>query len=196
MLLYGKEYGRNVISTIILVVGSFFVIAARLHQTNDETPVHGMHNKTNTSNASILIRGERRQKASELKLEQELQEHPPGIIHLMSFPNSGTTFTLASVEALTKSCTASHISAKNTPEVMPKSSNTGPFYQCKQRDSQLPGKYVLTKAHCDSFCKTCHTYQVADRDTKQKGFERGCHIGNEDHPCNYDLKLVKKNIHL
>jgi hypothetical protein len=37
---------------------------------------------------------------------------------------------------------------------------------------------------------------VADRDTKQKGFERGCHIGNENNPCNYDLKLVKKNIHL
>eukprot|EP00978_Attheya_sp_CCMP212_P039141 scaffold200979_cov52-Attheya_sp.AAC.1 len=183
-------------------MGSFFVISAYLQHADDKRAIRGSSIKEQ-SNELVFIgedptdhRKQKQEKAMELKLEQELQEHPPEIIHLMSFPNSGTTFTLASVEALTKSCTASHISSQTTPEVMPKSSNTGPFYQCKQRDSQLPEKYVLTKAHCDSFCKQCHTYKVADRDTKQKGFERGCHIGNEDHPCNYDLKLVKKNIHL
>jgi hypothetical protein len=186
-----KEYYRlKVISTIILVVGTFFAIIACLDQTSDETPLYGMDSK---ANKPILIR-ERRQKALELKLQQKSRQYPPGIIHLMSFPNSGTTFTLASVEAATKSCTASHISNPNTsPEVLPKSKNTGPFYQCKQRDSQLPGKYVLTKSHCHSFCKKCHTFEL---DIEQEGFERGCHMGSKEHPCNYDLKLVKKNIHL
>jgi hypothetical protein len=206
MLLFGpwnsNEHRRHFIYTITLVLGSFFVISAYLQQTDNKSAIRGSSIKEQ-SNEMVTIgedptehRKQKQEKAMGLKLQQELQENPPEIIHLMSFPNSGTTFTLASVEALTKSCTASHIGSKNTPEVMPKSSNTGPFYQCKYRNSQIPEKYVLTKAHCNSFCKQCHTYQVADRDTKQKGFERGCHSGNEKHPCNYDLKLVKKNIHL
>jgi hypothetical protein len=138
-------------------------------------------------------RKQKKVKASERKNQQRLQEHPPGVVHLMSFPNSGTTYTLTAIQKTTRQCTASHqYHPKSAPGmVLPNSSNIGPYYEC-EIDSWLPDNYVLSKSHCKSFCTLCFTYDVAQKLSQEK-FQEHCH---ESKKVSYDLTTVKKNVHL
>jgi hypothetical protein len=141
-------------------------------------------------------RKQKERKHMEWKHQQRLQKHPPGIVHLMSFPNSGTTYTLHSIQQATRECTASHVAGNlsfEPGEIAPNSDNRGPYYQCELK-SWLPDKYVLSKTHCRVFPKRHDTYKIATIDaTTPENFQEGCHVSGR---ANYDLNLVKKNVHL
>ena len=69
----------------------------------------------------------------------------PQVVWLLSFPNSGTSFTITNLEALTNQSTASNY-AEGWDQVIPVGANeNGPFYKGVK---QLPSMYVLTKTHC------------------------------------------------
>jgi hypothetical protein len=81
----------------------------------------------------------------------------PKIVWLMSFPNSGTSYTITSVMEFSNSTTAtnyadeaemysSHLVAVRADLPL------GPFVLCPEYD--LP-EYVLTKTHCTAYCDSC-----------------------------------------
>jgi len=181
-----------------LAVISVYLVVAHMN-TMEAQPLRGGAGANNdikfeTTHTKEEHRKQKETKQSEWKHQQLLQKYPPGIVHLMSFPNSGTTYTLSSIQKATRDCTASHASniSFKPGEIAPNSGNIGPYYHC-ELDSWLPDKYVLSKTHCQSFCKQCHTHMVATRDTIQETFQEGCHVSET---YNYDLNLVKKNVHL
>ena len=136
-------------------------------------------------------------------------EFSPAIAWLMSFPNSGTSYTMVSVEQASNFSTASNYGA----EVTLKGSYSLPIYPRHQEGPYWPGlyrkeglvrhlpdKYVLVKTHCGSRCVRCppdqyiqttDTFLDACRNSsgKFRQFERG-------HNFLYDASRVKKMVHL
>ena len=85
-------------------------------------------------------------------LRMKYKNHIPAIpiAWLMSFPNSGTSYTSAIVRATTGQRTASNYRQESAivDEVLP----NGPFYSyCPECDENQRG-YLLTKTHCGGTC--------------------------------------------
>eukprot|EP00978_Attheya_sp_CCMP212_P041422 scaffold237497_cov58-Attheya_sp.AAC.2 len=130
-----------------------------------------------------------------LKGVQQDSYDPPGIVQLLSFPNSGTTYTLATVSQATQHCTSSQ--AKTELLVNPESPN-GPYYhkKCDPR-FDLPKKYVLNKSHCLTMSKYRESYKLTKERDNPLLFQDACHIGSSSgQDFNYDLSLIKKTVHL
>jgi len=136
----------------------------------------------------------------------------PRIAWLMSFPNSGTSFTTRLIRHATKKATATNYGFSNAvhvEEVKDKISLPvhegeleGPFWSDPhmfETYSQLDTGYVLTKTHCGSRCflcqpkeyiETAHTFLnrclSGERRDKDKVMSK----------TRYDKSLVKKAVHL
>ncbi|GKY92260.1 hypothetical protein MPSEU_000197100 [Mayamaea pseudoterrestris] len=120
------------------------------------------------------------------------------IAWLLSFPNSGTTFTLANMEAVTNMSTATNYDNEILSEtIYPLNPEhyEAPFVFSPHLE--LP-KYVLTKTHCVGYCDHCHhstiTYDVSS-------FQFGCMKSTVKRNCwtdrkFYDVNSVKKAVHL
>lgn len=85
----------------------------------------------------------------------------PKLALLLSFPNSGTSYTLKNVRRVSNVSTASnyceHGREKNP--VLPKSFNiSGPYIIPGSYPHELPSHYILTKTHC-FHCIQCHPYE-------------------------------------
>jgi hypothetical protein len=98
------------------------------------TSLHG-HNTTDFSNGTAAV--------------------PAGIVWLVSFPNSGTTYTLSVVQSMTNTTTATNYGGNernDTNDSIPIYSNVpeGPYYR---NPNQLPytttNAHILTKTHCE-----------------------------------------------
>lgn len=103
--------------------------------------------------------------ASHLPRNGTMTKDFPEIVWLLSFPNSGTTYTLKSVQALSGTTTATNYGALEVPnstEMSKLLGDDGPFLRWPDRP--LPTNYLLTKTHCDrkpfpnaSFPMRCRT---------------------------------------
>jgi Sulfotransferase domain len=90
----------------------------------------------------------------------------PRLVWLMSFPNSGTSYTLRMVAAETNRAIATNYgeeftdgSYANIP-VYPLEDGVppepeGPFWRGHYEEKSLPDKYILTKTHCGGRCVRC-----------------------------------------
>jgi Sulfotransferase domain len=88
----------------------------------------------------------------------------PRMAWLMSFPNSGTSYTLRMVAAESNHAIATNYgeeftdgSYANVP-VYPLEDGLppqGPFWRAHYEDKDLPDKYILTKTHCGGRCVRC-----------------------------------------
>jgi len=89
----------------------------------------------------------------ELKTEKSM-EKGLGVAWLMSFPNSGTSYTLNLVREASNKTTATNYALegeiKDQPSVPAISSSSGgPFLEIiPNRTTDLPSRYILTKTHC------------------------------------------------
>ena len=93
------------------------------------------------------------------------------IVWLMSFPNSGTSYTSRLVRDVTQTFTASNY-ADETPEGLlgerrPVYTNDtyGPFWtvpMANLHEYQYPTRYVLTKTHCGIRCSLCSPNEYAE----------------------------------
>ena len=97
-----------------------------------------------------------------------IHEPLPEIAWLLSFPNSGTSYTLALIESASNRSIASNygmeFSNKHYPEPLPVYPQypQGPFWEGLESDVRfsttvrsLPDHYILTKTHCGGRCIKC-----------------------------------------
>lgn len=101
----------------------------------------------------------------------------PRIAWLMSFPNSGTTFTIHLIGNITNTTTATNYGLESTNQSgipVHLSSPNGPFIAMPHLP--LPETYVLTKTHCGGRCTECspNTYTETVH-----SFERMCRFGSK-----------------
>ncbi|GKY99029.1 hypothetical protein MPSEU_000858600 [Mayamaea pseudoterrestris] len=118
------------------------------------------------------------------------------VVLLMSFPNSGTSYTITNLKEITQKATATNYDTeamKFKPLFL--GQTKGPYV--KEPYYELP-EYVLTKTHCDGYCDLCN--QAATRQTIES-FMAGCVSGtrlvNEvKEAVTYSSDLPKKAVHL
>jgi Sulfotransferase domain len=101
------------------------------------------------------------------------------IVWLMSFPNSGTSFTSRLVRDATKTVSASNY-ADETPtgeqglkELVYPDKPEGPFWIKPEASPEFvePAKYILTKTHCGIRCTMCPPEKYAE---STYSFRRNC----------------------
>lgn len=106
----------------------------------------------------------------ETAISDKTPEHPLQIAWLMSFPNSGTTYTSHFVRKVTQTKTATNyaelhlskavLNGLETKESMPVYDDqpTGPFWSDGE-GAELASGFVLTKTHCGAPCVWCKPAQ-------------------------------------
>jgi hypothetical protein len=91
-----------------------------------------------------------------------------GVVWLMSFPNSGTSYTIDAVRELTITTTATNYGlegAMKDQESTPafpdmEEAKNGPFLHVTPgREINIP-KLLLTKTHCGGYCSSCMAPQM------------------------------------
>lgn len=150
---------------------------------------------------------------------------PYKLVWLMSFPNSGTSYTMQAVQKYTRICTATNYAEESedpTPIPLYKSTNTndqqqqqGPYWVHRTSNISFlpsPFSYILTKTHCDGYCnanKRCKVSKIYTTIMSISNFQRGClgiplhhqpttnSINNSStSPSSYSPSIVYKAIHL
>ncbi|CAB9501840.1 expressed unknown protein [Seminavis robusta] len=125
----------------------------------------------------------------------------PQLIWLLSFPNSGTTYTNKLVQGMSGTSTATNYGQEQSgyKSSIPLSPNlpNGPFLRYPDGNTS---KYLLTKSHCTGYCIRCSPDRYV---LNAERFESGCRSGN--HLVNgesvsskpaYAAELVKKVVHI
>eukprot|EP00978_Attheya_sp_CCMP212_P037491 scaffold177261_cov53-Attheya_sp.AAC.1 len=117
---------------------------------------------TNSSSGlSLLIPDGKQIHRSTIRKKLEAHEKTPELVWLMSFPNSGTSFTSRLVRKLSTLATATnygeeHVDENGNSSPIYKSNPSGPFWEGDSGDSRtLPKDYILTKTHCGGRCVKC-----------------------------------------
>lgn len=116
---------------------------------------------------------------------------PYKLVWLMSFPNSGTSYTMQAVQKYTRICTATNYAEESEdPTPIPlynRSTNNndqqkqqGPYWVHRTSDMSFlpsPFSYILTKTHCDGYCnanKRCKVSKMYTTIMSLSNFQRGC----------------------
>jgi hypothetical protein len=122
----------------------------------------------------------------------------PNIVLLMSFPNSGTTYTIANSEQISNFSTATNYAEEVTASVLTSLlPDFGPAPFVFSPNKPVP-KYVLTKTHCLGYCDNCH-HNTSTHTAET--FDIGCRRANIKGECgpyniHYPSRKIAKVIHL
>ena len=129
------------------------------------------------------------------------------VIWLMSFPNSGSSFTTKMVRALTNSPTATaygeeHVNAStglSVPLANEVKYQNGPFLSYTH-NLNTPQRYVLTKTHCGGRCSRCKPINFVE---SKASFKQECLTARRSLPFSeeyektqYEENMVHKAIHM
>jgi Sulfotransferase domain len=122
----------------------------------------------------------------------------PWVAQLLSYPNSGTSYTQLNTRSLTNRTTATttgHDDPERRQPLRPDMGYNAPYVV---RPDLLPesGGFVLTKTHCEGHCFTC---RPASESTEL--FELQCRTAawthnRTHHVDRYGMDIVKKFVHL
>jgi hypothetical protein len=125
------------------------------------------------------------------------------IAWLMSFPNSGTTYTNHLIQDYTNTTTATNYgqeqdTKKESVSVFPDSID-GPFF--RYPSWSLPPRYLLTKTHCGGECDDCQTPGSKEYINTVEAFEKACCTGkrifnNTKVRTTYSSDIPKRAVHL
>lgn len=149
----------------------------------------------------------------------QLQEHAhvtvvqhPKVAWLMSFPNSGTSFTIHMTREASNTTTATNYALEgeirdkpSVPVIAGKTGDQGPWLELiPGRETSIPERYIITKTHCKGFCTG--RYCGADKIIQPvRTFMEGCATGTravetkqglEKIDTTYRTELVGKAIHI
>ena len=122
---------------------------------------------------------------------------------LMSFPNSGTTYTNHLIQGYTKTTTATNYgqeqSTKDESISVFSDSIDGPFF--RYPSWSLPSKYILTKTHCGGECDACQTPGSKRYNNTLDAFETACCTGKRIFnktkvSTTYSTDIPKRAVHL
>ena len=126
---------------------------------------------------------------------------------LMSFPNSGTSFTMKMTQTVSQRTTASNYGKEHPDDL----GNTQVFADPKyaygpyraNMKLPLPEGYILTKTHCGGRCTNCHPERYVETEWS---FKQECLLGTRmfgqysKHPKEqkhvYEEQFIQKAIHL
>jgi hypothetical protein len=160
--------------------------------------------QTTSSNQPTVLRS----KPSRHFILDPLKEFTPEVCWLMSFPNSGTSFTMSMVaRASNKSFAtnyADEVTARDQPDslsIYPRRPE-GPYWVGlsgkKASPRPLPEKFVLTKTHCGARCVQCGPDEYVETPTI---FLRNCasghsRISRKRVSVEYQPSRVHRAIHL
>lgn len=116
----------------------------------------------------------------------------PKLAWLMSFPNSGTSYTSKLIRTITNASTATNYGASTRDAYgcsRPIASNlntTGPFWQSNTYDhlgGSGDGEYLLTKTHCGGYCNGCGPSLYFET---AQSFAEACSTGKMSARCRFD----------
>ena len=131
----------------------------------------------------------------------------PGIAWLMSFPNSGTSFTMHLVGKVSKSTVATNYGKEYQlefhehvePIPLSNKSPNGPFLLSPKKTLPPVDSFILTKTHCGGYCTNCspNMYIETKHSFKSKCAQGSMVDANETKILlQYDFNNVEKAIHL
>jgi hypothetical protein len=121
------------------------------------------------------------------------QDFKPGIAWLMSYPNSGTSFTMT----LAFEDSNTTVATNYVKEVKNLNMPINPLYKNStlpvllRPDMNLPSHYILTKTHCRGTCVECGPRKYI---TSLSSFTNQCASSHGQDP--YEVNLVKKAVHI
>lgn len=130
-------------------------------------------------------------------------KHLLEVAWLMSFPNSGTTYTNHLIQSYTNTTTGTNYgkeqSEKNESISIFPDSIDGPFF--RYPSWSLPPRYILTKTHCGGNCDDCQKHDNKKYINTTEGFDKACRSGkrifnNTEVPTTYSRDIPKRAIHL
>jgi hypothetical protein len=177
---YKKLY--LILLALPLAIGTFLSLHQSLLVSSDSTrsPIPLLVEEKDGENSDLLSEDE--------EYDDELS---PKIAWLLSFPNSGTSYTMTMVEQATNRSTASNYGIEVTDTKYPSvpvhvNHPEGPYWEgtsvarrlapgkdrLKARIRDLPETFVLTKTHCGGRCVHCNATEYVVANTKT--FLRAC----------------------
>mmetsp|Transcript_12161 Transcript_12161/g.28871 ORF Transcript_12161/g.28871 Transcript_12161/m.28871 type:complete len:427 (-) Transcript_12161:478-1758(-) len=125
------------------------------------------------------------------------------VVWLMSFPNSGTTYTNHLIQGYTNTTTATNYGQEQSTyqesvPIFPESPD-GPFFRYSSWSP--PPRYVLTKTHCGGECDACQIPNGDEYIDSVEAFERACCTGKRISNGTkvrtiYSSAIPKKAVHL
>lgn len=140
-------------------------------------------------------------------LEKYYGSNPLPVAWLMSFPNSGTSYTSYLVRTVTGQRTASNYRSENlgsdgASAAVFEDSPSGPFWSDinSPEYGPLTSGYLLTKTHCGGYCDQCPPLKyIENATTFAQSCREGDHIGwggSKEVLDSYSGDLVERAIHL
>ena len=133
-------------------------------------------------------------------------EDPLQLAWLMSFPNSGTSYTSELVRTTTRQKTASNYRTEDAAATVAvfRDSPSGPFWTGFEHEDTAPklptGGYLLTKTLCGGYCFRCppDKYLETPRSFVKKCLEgdRVTDDNGETHVDSYSKDLVARAVHV
>jgi hypothetical protein len=124
----------------------------------------------------------------------------PAVAWLMTYPNSGTTYTLKLIQQYTNTTTATNYGFEQSTsrDSIPihDSLNNGPFWRYPDQDA--PPRFVVTKTHCGGNCMCSNPEQYVET---QRSFEIACRSGSKTANQSkfdtvYAASIPKRAVHL
>jgi hypothetical protein len=158
MLLLFSKRQLVIASTLVGVLSSILTVAVVMVYLN-HTVSKAEGNSTLYGNRLILpVDKPYRKPISHPKYDKIY----PKVAWLISFPNSGTSFTLRYIRRATNTTTATNYAlegeVKDQPSVPihPDLEDEGPWLERNlEYPTRNPDKYIITKTHCEGICSNC-----------------------------------------
>lgn len=127
----------------------------------------------------------------------------PEIAWLVSFPNSGTSYTLRLTRKVSGKMVASNYitTPGSKPGRVHDEISNSPYQLADNNEKYMPDQYILTKTHCGGRCVNCSPDRYVET---LESFEEACvKIDNDvstakedENFLHYDLSIVKRAVHL
>ena len=202
----------SAVSAALAACSTSVLFVLNLKDSNGHNLFKSDHHTTKSFNLPIEDNADQTHhlipKQRPLRLTSSQDEDAEGVVWLMSFPNSGTTYTIKAVRELTRTTTATNygleggVKEKESTPAFPdmKDAKNGPFlHVIPGREINIP-KLLLTKTHCGGYCSSCMSFIQTPRSffkaclQGQRGFIEDSKVTSE--VVSYSSNLVKKAIHI
>lgn len=174
----------------------------------------GSHIKDNNADGALLVHvqsGDLIQSQPAVAGTVDNDGVRPMVAWLMSFPNSGTSYTLHLTREATNTTTATNYALEGDFRDRPsvpihdQAATAGPFLELtRDRITTIPNRFILTKTHCGGYCSTCH--DPRNYIETPRSFQMSCQTGTKSvmepngtlkvSVVTYDASLVKKAVHV
>jgi hypothetical protein len=217
-ILYTSGKSRRIMMLVALMSVAFYILNTKERKVLDESHYTDgrkqfLKDDSNRHGRYTAVQHYTRPKGptGQFVLRPE-REFTPGIAWLMSFPNSGTSFTMTMVARASNRSFATNYGDEVTTDDQPDSLSIyprrpeGPYwpgYSGKiNSPRELPDKYIITKTHCGSRCIDCGPDQYIETPFM---FLRRCCQGHarltpaksrRKYDVEYPPERVQKAIHL